>query len=71
MQCTHNVTMWRVRVTTVAVDTQQFVCVCVCVCVCVVVVVVELHDTVNFANARGGAGVLKTTCSNSFRQRTV
>jgi hypothetical protein len=38
----HHVTLWRVRVTTVAADTQQYIC---------VVVVVELHDTVNFANA--------------------
>jgi len=33
MQCTHNVTLWRVRVTTDAVDTQQCIYVCVCVCV--------------------------------------
>jgi len=39
-QFTYNVTLWRIRITIVAVDKQLVfhilsVCVCVCVCMCV------------------------------------
>ena len=38
MTLEHNITLWRVRETTVAVESNKFytfLCVCVCVCVCV------------------------------------